>query len=157
MKTHTVSIKATMTMNHSSQTLCLQSNLKACEPEEIVSNDYLESNKLWSQSPTAQDVTTNNEGIILSLYKWRDSYKALRVGDRSFEVHYFGEEGCVEIEDSKLYDAFNTTFPLFKKVRIRRVMWMTMEWCSAVVSILKLLVFSAHIRTLFLLQWAMRL
>ena len=114
MKTHTVSMKATITMNNSDRTLCLQKNLKACELEDIVRNDYLKSNKLWSQSLTAQHVTTYDKGIIISLYKRRDLYKALRLGDRSFEVHYVGEEGRVEIEDSKLYDAFNTPLPLFK-------------------------------------------
>jgi hypothetical protein len=117
MKTHTSSMKATMTMNNSAMTLCLQSNLKACELEEIVSNDYLKSQKLWSKSPTAKHVTTYAEGIIVSIYKRRDSYKTIRVGERSFEVHYVGEDGRVEIEDSKDYDAFNTPLPLFKRVR----------------------------------------
>ena len=112
-------MKATMAMNNSSQTLCLQSNLKACKLEEIVSNDYLKSNKLWSQCPTAQHITTYAEGIIVSLYKRRDSYKALRVGDRSFGVHYVGEEGHVEIEDSKLYDALSVCCNMLSSGRLR--------------------------------------
>ena len=52
------------------------------------------------------------------------------MGDRSFEVHYVGEDGRVEIEDSKLYDAFNTPLPLFKKFRRVNVDDDGMMFCS---------------------------
>jgi hypothetical protein len=110
-------VKATMTMNNSAQTLCLQSNLKACQLEEIVTNDYYKSNKLWSKSPTARHVTTYTEGFISSLYKQLNFYKSLMVGDMSFDVHYIGKDRCMEVEDSEVYDALNTTLSLFKMIR----------------------------------------
>ena len=39
------------------------------------------------------------------------------VGNRSFDVHYIGEDGRVDIEDSEVYDELNTPLPLFKRIR----------------------------------------
>ena len=108
MKTHTASLKSTMTMNNSTQTLCLQSNFKACQFQDILTNDYYKSNKLWPQSPIAHHVTTYTEGIIASLYKQCHLYTSLMMGDRIFDVHYNSEDGHVEIEDSEVYDALKT-------------------------------------------------
>ena len=62
-------------------------------------------------------ITTYAEGIIASLYKQWDLYISLMVGDSSFDVHYIGEDGRVEVKDSEVYDVLNTPLLLFKRIR----------------------------------------
>jgi len=63
MKNHSASLKPTMGMDFSTQTLNLQSDIKAAELEEIIFKDYKYSNKKWSNTPTAPYTTTFAEGL----------------------------------------------------------------------------------------------
>ena len=89
MKSHSAPMQPTMNMDTAAQTLNLQSDIKVCDLEERIFNDFHKSNKTWSNSPTAPFTTTLAEGLIQGEYSRRNLYKAARTGLSSFDV-FFG-------------------------------------------------------------------
>ena len=115
MKNHSASLKPTMGMDSSAQTLNLQSDIKAAQLEEIIFKDYKYSNKKWSNTPTAPYTTTFGEGLIKEVYCRLPLYVSKRVDVSTFQVLYEGCEASVDIEDLKYYE--DVPLPLFDRVR----------------------------------------
>ena len=68
-KSHTAAVQPTMDMDNAAQTMNLQSDLKACELEEIVYNDYQKTVKKWSDTLTSPHSTSFGEGLMAEVYK----------------------------------------------------------------------------------------
>ena len=109
-------------MDTAAKTLNVHTDIKTAQIEELICNDYRKS-KTWSNSPTSAHVTTFAEGLIKSVYDRRHLYKAVRVGERTFEVHYIGDPNKVGSQQDLLLehekeDQFrDVPLPLFERVR----------------------------------------
>ena len=75
-------------MDTSAKAMSIQSHVKACELEEIASNDFYKTNKRWSNTPSAPYTTSFGEGLIVAVYARRHLYRAARIGQRKFQVFF---------------------------------------------------------------------
>lgn len=111
-----------MNIDTAAKTLNVHTDIKTAQIEELICNDYRKS-KTWSNSPTSAHVTSFAEGLIKSVYDRRHLYKAVRVGERTFEVHYIGDPNKVGSQQDLLLehekeDQFrDVPLPLFERVR----------------------------------------
>ena len=133
LKSHSASMKATMTLKNSSQTLALQSTILAKKLGEMIHNDYVQKNKLWSNTPTASFTISFAEGLIQEVYKRQPGYVCERVGERMFQVRYVpGNNGvetheqCDDDEDKKLHVAL----PRFTRIRTVTVDDTNVMYCT---------------------------
>ncbi|KAL3757417.1 LOW QUALITY PROTEIN: hypothetical protein ACHAWU_005148 [Discostella pseudostelligera] len=134
LKSHSASMKATMTLKNSSQTLALQSTIQAKKLGAMIHSDFVQKNKLWSNSPTASFTLSFAEGLIQAVYQRQQGYVCERIGERVFQVRYVScttgddtheqyEDGS---EDKKLYSAL----PRFTRIRIVTVDDNNVMYCS---------------------------
>ena len=133
LKSHSASMKATMTLKNSSQTLAFQSTILAKKLGEMIHNDYVQKNKLWSNTPTASFTISFAEGLIQEVYKRQPGYVCERVGERMFQVRYVpGNNGvetheqCDDDEDKKLHVAL----PRFTRIRTVTVDDTNVMYCT---------------------------
>ena len=77
-----------MNMDTAAKTLNLQQNLKVAELEEIILQDYMKNDKMWSESPTGPYTTTFGEGTISVIKARSKFYTARRVGVNQFQVSF---------------------------------------------------------------------
>ena len=110
-----------MNMDTSARAMSIQSHVKACELEEIASNDFRNKNKQWSNTPSAPYTTSFGEGLIVAVYARRHLYRVARIGQQKFQV-FFNEEdhpGMSEIDSS--VDFKDVPMPMFRRRRIVRI------------------------------------
>ena len=128
-KEHSAGIKGTMNMDTASSTLIYQSKLKAKELDAQIYSDYQKQDKVWSDSPTSNSLTTCGEGLMKAMRERAPNYTAKRIGDSTFEVNYtpLAESDAVSstaklaVEYHDQEYAVNVPLPLFKRTRIVQV------------------------------------
>ncbi|KAL7529904.1 hypothetical protein ACHAXR_003219, partial [Thalassiosira sp. AJA248-18] len=118
LKNHSAPMQPTMSMSTSAKTLNLQADLKAAELKKIAHDDFVNTNKHWSDKPTSKFTTTFGEGLLKSVYDRSGLYRSRRVGLREFQVDFIGEneiEEDINVSDAELFA--QTPLPLFGRIR----------------------------------------
>lgn len=109
-KSSAASVKPTMSMDKSAQALCLQSNIKTEELNELAYHDYMKRNKKWSCLPSAPHSCRHAEGLLTVVFMRRKLYAVYRVGQFIFDVEFCGD-------GSDMKDVMDCgIFPLFWRV-----------------------------------------
>lgn len=118
VKAHSTGIKPTMNLDTAAQAINKQQDIKVCELEEIIYNDFVNHNKKWSDLPSSPYTTTFGEGLMLKSSVRRTKYKTKRVGINEFQVADVRDDHSTEMGDL-VDEQFSQNFgDYFEKVPI---------------------------------------
>jgi hypothetical protein len=116
LKEHAAAVLPSQRINVAAKNLSLQSSMKGAQLESE-STHMASSQSLWSQSPTANHVTTLAESIISRACRRTHDYAPRRTAIDSWEVHYVGA-GDYALETDREPANKNSPIPIFMRVRV---------------------------------------
>ncbi len=117
IKEHAAAVLPSHRVNVAEERLCLQSTMKGTQLES--ESTYMASSQsLWSQSPTANHVTTLAESIISRANGRTHDYAVRRTAENScWEVHFVGHDNyCLETDWLPMNR--NSPIPIFTRIRV---------------------------------------
>jgi hypothetical protein len=115
IKEHAAAVLPSHRINVAGEKVCLQLTMKGTQLES--ESTYMASSQsLWSQSPSANHVTTLAESIISHANGRTHAYAVHRTADKSWEVHFVGHDNyCLETD--RLPMNRNSPIPIFTRIR----------------------------------------
>ena len=131
LKSHSCSMKPTMNMDNAAQAINTQQDLKVAELEAMILNDYLLTNKLYSNLQTAPHSVSLGEGLMKASHDRSSQYAARRTDRREFQVGYVGSSTntnslgehidmqFTQAKDDE--DISEVPLPLFSRIRTVRI------------------------------------
>jgi hypothetical protein len=116
IKEHAAAILPSHRTNVAGEKLCLQLTMKGTQLES--ESTYMASSQsLWSQSPTANHVTTLAESIISRANGRTHDYAVHRTAKNLWEVHFVRHDNyCLETD--RLPMNMNLPIPIFTRIRV---------------------------------------
>ena len=116
IKEHAAAVLPSHKIHVAGQKLSLQSSMKGTQLESE-STYTASSQSLWSQSPTANHVTTLAESILSRAIARTHDYSVRRTGIASWEVHYVGQNDY-SLETDRQAIQKNSPLPIFTRIRV---------------------------------------
>jgi hypothetical protein len=116
IKEHAAAVLPSHIISVAGEKLCLQSTIKGTQLES--ESTYMAfSQSLWSQSPTANHMTTLAESIISRANGRTHDYAVHGTADKSWEVHFVGHDNyCLETDCLPINR--NSPIPIFTRIRV---------------------------------------
>jgi hypothetical protein len=116
IKEHAAAVLPSHKIDVAGRNLSLQASLKGAQMES--ESTYMASSQsLWSQSPTANHVTTLAESILSRVSARSHDYSVRRTAIDSWEVHYVGHDDY-SLETDRERSKQNSPIPIFTRIRV---------------------------------------
>jgi hypothetical protein len=116
IKEHAAAILPSQRINVAGEEVCLQSAMKGTQVES--ESTYMASSEsLWSQSPTANHVTTLAELIKSCASSRTHDYSVRGMAEKSWEVHFVGHDNyCLKTDRQPMNR--NSPMPIFARIQV---------------------------------------
>ena len=120
-----------MNLDTAAQAINVQQDIKVAELEQIILHDYVKINKNWSSYPTSTRTTSFGEGLAKKVHdRGFACYAARRIGERTFQCSYVGEERTAQLGDLmdvQFTQEFDDDFSYIPIPRFSRIRQVTVE------------------------------